>query len=117
MELVTALRAHGDWRLKLRAALHDKAPLDPEVVSCDHACPLGEWLLGECKDKHGRFRSYAECVEAHAAFHREAGRIATAIQAGHYAEAEQLLVGNSAYAQASSAVGSTILTLRSEAGI
>jgi methyl-accepting chemotaxis protein len=88
--------------------------MDAANISADNCCELGRWLHGDAKQRLGRFKSYTDCVGKHAAFHREAGKVAMAINAGKYAEAGAMLEGATPYAAASSAVGSALLAMRKE---
>ncbi|MBL8324834.1 MAG: CZB domain-containing protein [Rubrivivax sp.] len=114
MNLDDAIKAHGEWKLKLRRAIQDRQQLDAASISRDNVCPFGQWLHGAAKTQYGRLRTYSACVEKHAAFHREAGRVAQTINAGEYAVAEKMLDGGTPYAAASSAIGGAILGLRKE---
>jgi hypothetical protein len=117
MDLTTAVSAHAEWKLKLRGAIQKHEQLDAASISSDTACKLGKWLHGEAKGKYGAMKSYASCVEKHAAFHREAGKIAAAINAGNYSDAEAMLAGGTPYSAASSTVGGAILGLKKEANL
>ena len=44
-------------------------------------CELGTWLHGKAKSQIGHLASYVECVQKHAAFHVEAGKVAAIINA------------------------------------
>lgn len=115
MDLDYAVKAHGEWKVKFRAAISAKQKLDAASISKDNACPLGQWLHGEAKAKYAGLKSYSRCLADHAAFHREAGKIAAAINSAQYAQAEAMLAGGTPYATASSNVGVAILQLRKEA--
>lgn len=92
-----------------------KEQLDAATLGKDNCCPLGQWLHGAARSQYGRWASYAECVARHATFHREDGAVAHLINAGAYTKAEAALYAGSAYAAASSAVASAILSLKREA--
>jgi methyl-accepting chemotaxis protein len=117
MNLDDAIKAHSEWKVRLRTAMHNRQTLDAAAIARDDACALGQWLHGPAKSEYGRLRSYAVCVEKHAAFHREAGRVAATINAGDYGKAETMLAGGTPYAAASSAIGGAVLGLRKEAAI
>jgi Chemoreceptor zinc-binding domain len=117
MDLDKALQAHGEWKLKLRSAIAKKEQLDAKTISADNCCPLGKWLHGEARSKYSQMKAYSACVSKHADFHREAGRIATTINQGKYAEAEAMLNGGTPYAAASSAVGGAVLGLKKEVAL
>ncbi|HUN92877.1 MAG TPA: CZB domain-containing protein [Burkholderiaceae bacterium] len=117
MDLNSAIEAHGQWKVKFRTAIRSKEKLDAATISRDNACALGQWLHGEAKGKYAALKSYGSCVDKHAAFHREAGKVAEAINAGKFDEAEKMLAGATPYASASSAVGGAIVGLQKEAGL
>jgi methyl-accepting chemotaxis protein len=72
-------------------------------------------LHSEAKVKFGSLKSHSACVSKHAAFHIEAGKIAQAINARKFSEAEAMLNAGTAYASASNAVGVAVLQLKKEA--
>jgi len=115
MDLDSAVRAHAEWKTKFRSAIAKKEQLDAARIQVDNACPLGQWLHGEARTAHGKLASYGPCVEKHAAFHKEAGRIAAAINAGDFAKAEAMMAGGTTYSNVSSEVGVAIIRLRTEA--
>lgn len=117
MNLDDAIKAHGEWKLKLRTAMRDRQTLDAAAIARDDVCAFGKWLHGTAKSEYGQMRSYAACVEKHAAFHREASRVAAAINAGDYGKAESMLAGGTPYSAASSAIGGAVLGLRKEAAL
>lgn len=112
MDLDKAVSAHVEWKTKLRAAISSKAQLDAATISKDNCCPLGMWLHGEAKAKFSRLAPYAECVGAHASFHREAGKVAELINRKKYTEAESAIGAGTPYAAASSAAGIAIGKLK-----
>ncbi|MBI5256336.1 MAG: CZB domain-containing protein [Burkholderiales bacterium] len=115
MDLNSAIAAHGEWKLKFRAAIAKKEQLDAVTIGQDNRCALGQWLHGEAKGQYGGLQSHAHCLARHAEFHQHAGKVAQAINAGRYAEAEAMLGAGTPYTQVSSAVGSAIVALRKEA--
>ena len=115
MDLDTAVKAHGEWKIRLREAIQKKEKIDARSLSADDRCPLGQWLHGEARGRYSGLKHYGACVARHAEFHRQAGKVAEAINAGRYAEAETMLGGGKPYATSSSDVGVSILALRREA--
>lgn len=103
--------------MKFRMAIADKARLDEASIKIDNACPLGKWLHGEARGKYGKLVSHADCLAKHAAFHREAGKVAAAINAAQYDKAQQMIGQDTPYAQASTAVSGAIMKLKREAKI
>lgn len=114
MDLEKASQAHAEWKVKLRMAIAKKEQLDVRSISADNCCPLGLWLHGEGKGQYNKLKTYSDCVGKHAAFHREAGQVALAINQQRYADAEKMLGAGTPYAAATSAVGSAILGLKKE---
>lgn len=117
MDLNQAITKHAEWKVKFRSAISNQETLDAETISKDDCCELGKWLHGESKAKYGKFASYSDCVSKHATFHVEAGKVAKAINAKKYAEAESMLGAGTPYSTISGAVGGAIMHLKKEAGL
>jgi len=115
MDLDSAIGKHAEWKMKFRNAISKQEQIDAATLAKDNCCDLGKWLHGEAKTSFSRLASHAECIKKHASFHVEAGKVATAINAKKYAEAEAMIAGGTSYAQASSAVGVAIMQLKKEA--
>jgi methyl-accepting chemotaxis protein len=66
---------HKQWSKRLRRVVEGRAePQDPEAVSCDDRCTLGQWIYGEGQ----RFEAagaYQVLRDKHAQFHRCAGDV------------------------------------------
>lgn len=114
MDFDKAMAAHADWKVKLRIALDNHEMLDAERICSDKNCDLGRWLHGDGRGQCGRAPSFGACVEAHAAFHREAGAVATRINAKDYGRAEQMLGAGSTFADASTNVAVILRRLKRE---
>jgi Chemoreceptor zinc-binding domain len=117
MDLDHAIRAHVEWRIKFRSAISKQEQMDFATIAADNRCPLGKWLHGEGKGEFGKLKAYSDSVQKHAAFHREAGKVAQAINSKKYAEAEAMLDLGSAYQAASLAVGVALNALKDEGRI
>ncbi|MBX3609677.1 MAG: CZB domain-containing protein [Hydrogenophaga sp.] len=115
MDLESSVAKHGEWKMKLRGAINRQETLDATSIGSDHRCELGQWLHGDARKQYGSLKSYATCVARHAEFHAEAGKVAKAINAKRFGEAETMIGAGSAYAQASSAASVAILALKKEA--
>lgn len=109
-----AMAAHADWKVKLRVALDNRDSLDADRICSDKNCDLGRWLHGEGRNQCGRAPSFGACVEAHAAFHREAGSVASVINRKDYGKAEQMLAVGSAFSDASTGVAVILRRLKRE---
>jgi aerotaxis receptor len=108
-EPMDAIPAHLQWKARLRDAALKGQPLDVERISCDDACPLGQWLYGEGRARWGTRPRFTELVERHATFHRAAGAVARVVNAGRREEALAMLEGGTPFAQATQA---TVMALR-----
>ena len=117
MDLNDAVAKHAEWKTKFRSAITKKEQMDASTISKDNCCELGKWLHGEAKQKFSVLGSYKDCVSKHALFHTEAGKVASAINAQKYSEAEAMLNAGTVYASASSAVGVAIMKFKKEANI
>ncbi|HET9651365.1 MAG TPA: CZB domain-containing protein [Usitatibacter sp.] len=117
MNLEHAIEKHAEWKLRFRTAMSKHETLDEAVIAKDDCCELGKWLHGDGKRRFGSLPGYLTCVARHAAFHGEAAKVAQAVNARRYEQAESMLEGNTTYADASTAVGVAILRLKKEAGL
>jgi len=114
IDLDKALEKHSEWKVKLRTAISKHEEMDVATISKDNCCDLGKWLHGDAKSRLAHQPSYSECVSKHAAFHVEAGRVATMINAKKYSEAETMLGAGSSFVSASTAVGVAIMRLKKD---
>lgn len=117
MDLNEAIKAHSEWKMKLRSAIQAHSTLDVAAIGRDDGCVLGKWLHGESRNQYGMLKSHKECVRHHAEFHKQASQVAAAINAGKYTQAETMLGSGTPYMSASQAVVMAIGTLKREAGI
>ncbi len=117
MDLEHAVQMHAAWKTKFRAAISNDESMDVATISKDNCCEVGKWLHGEAKTRFGNLSGFRECVPKHAAFHVEAGKVASAINSKKHAEAEAMLGSGTSYASASSAVGVALMRLKKEAGL
>ena len=115
MDLNNAIEKHAEWKMKFRSAISKQEMMDASTISKDNCCELGKWLHGEAKTKFSSLGSHSACVSKHAAFHIEAGKVAQAINAKKFSEAEGMLNAGTPYASASSAVGVAIMQLKKDA--
>jgi methyl-accepting chemotaxis protein len=114
IDIESAVAAHAQWKVKLRSAIASGETLDARSISADDCCALGKWLHGDAKRLMAGRPAFADCLGKHAVFHREAGRVAEAINAKKMDVANAMLEGGTAYAQASSAVGVALGRLKRE---
>lgn len=116
--LCSANEAHSEWIVKFRIALsqaqeHNAEQIDVHTIAKDDCCEFGKWLYGEGKVKYGFLPSYRTCLDKHAAFHVEAGNIASVINAKQYTEAEAML--ENTFSFMSDEVGVALKQLQKEA--
>jgi methyl-accepting chemotaxis protein len=116
MDLDQAVQKHAEWKVKFRTAISKREKLDAASIAKDNACDVGKWLHGDAKSQYAGFNSLKECLAKHAAFHAEAGKVALAINAKKYSEAETMLAAGTPFAAASNAVGVAIIQLKKEIG-
>jgi hypothetical protein len=111
MNLDAAAKAHGEWRNKLRGAIAKCEAVDAATISADNCCDLGRWLHGHGKLQYGESPVFGDLVAKHAAFHKEAGRVAQAINARQYDRASAMLEVGTPFATASATVIAAITAL------
>lgn len=115
MNVDEAGRAHrGGWTRMFHAAMVSHAQLDAAALMSED-CALGHWLQNAGRLRHGADPVYEVCVAAHAALHREAGKVADAINAGKRAQAEALMGKGTRYAMALTAMEDALDQLASAA--
>jgi methyl-accepting chemotaxis protein len=114
INLDNAIRAHADWRAKLRTAVQRKERMDAETIARDDCCELGKWLHGTGLSRYGSKPYFVSLVDAHREFHQEAGKVARTINQGAYADAEKQLASDTGFSRASNKVGRAVVQLTSE---
>ncbi len=117
INLNNAIKTHVEWKVKLRTAISTKEKLDSGSISKDSECEFGKWLYGEAKTKYGHLATYKDCVAKHTQFHKEAGKVASAINEGKFTEAEKMLRSGSIFTSASTEVAAAVTTLKNEIGL
>jgi hypothetical protein len=113
IDLDAAIGAHTQWKIKLRTAINRKEQLDAATISKDNCCELGKWIYGEGRQSLGTKPEFTAMLEKHKVFHGEAGKVATAINAGKYTDASTMISGDSPFGTASSSVVIAIGVLKS----
>lgn len=88
-----------------------REPLDIDTLSSDRHCAFGTWLYSAGSNSRFNDADFARCVALHAAFHLEAARLASLINAGRYLEADRLFAPGTAYSEASQAFIISVRTL------
>jgi len=72
-------------------------------------------LHGEGKKLFGTLPIHTHCVATHKLFHLEAGKIAEAINANNFVEAESMLAAHTHFSKTSNALAAAILRLKKDA--
>jgi Chemoreceptor zinc-binding domain len=116
VNLEECLNSHADWKEKFLGAIRSQEQLDSERISSDRCCILGKWLFDETIQVHEPQRSYQRLVQAHAAFHLDAGRVARLINEHQYEVAQAQMSPDSPLALSSHAVYAAITLFFSERG-
>lgn len=117
MDLEPSIEKHAEWKTRFRAAMTQHLEMDPSIIAKVNYCELGKWLQGVAKVRFGHLRSYSDCVASHEKFHREAAKVAEAINAKNYVEAASMLQEGSHFSDACNEVSITIMKFKSEAGL
>ena len=89
----TAIDAHLKWKVRLESYINGTSSeqLNVGVVSRDDQCPLGKWIYDKGGEKYGFSETFFDMKAHHANFHRCAGGVLSAAQAGDTAAALKLL--------------------------
>lgn len=117
IDLDGALKAHSDWKTKFRAAISKQETMDAATIAKDNCCVLGTWLYGEGKQSYAGVETYKVLIDKHAAFHVQAGKVASLINSHKYEDAEAALGMGTPYTAASNEVGQAVIRLRKETGL
>jgi hypothetical protein len=91
----TAVDAHMKWKVRLESYINgtSEEQLKVDVVCRDDQCPLGKWIYDKGGEKFGFSETFFDMKAHHALFHRSAGDVLSAAQAGDKAAATKLLHG------------------------
>ena len=114
IDLGSAIAKHQAWKTTLRNAVLRGEQLDAAKISCDDACPLGQWLHGGGRSRWGKRPAFTALLEKHAVFHREAGRVAQAVNTGNKQESLAMLGNGTPFAKATQATVMAIRALQIE---
>ncbi len=114
IDLDSAMQKHIEWKIKLRNAISRQETLDPVTISKDNCCDFGKWLYGEGKLQYEHKQSFKACLSNHAQFHKEAAKVAVAINERNFDKAKDMLSSDSPYSKVSSAVGLAITLLKND---
>lgn len=111
MNFDDAIKAHMDWKLRLRAYINKTGTekFDPAVVEKDNQCALGKWIYGEGAT-HNSVAGFQELVTAHADFHKCAAGIIRKCDAGQ--GNENMINDGSDFYKFSSTVVQKIISIR-----
>ncbi len=115
MNLDEALSKDEELKTKFQNAVTAKAPLDAVIIGKTDRCVLGNWLYGEGERKYQFLKGYKPCVEAHAAFHLQAGKVVRQINGGEYEDAQAMIADGSAYSKAFVALDAAVKQLKKDA--
>jgi hypothetical protein len=102
---------HQQWKDKLRAAVADRATLDPVVIMCEDCCMLGKWLNSDGEKAYWHKPEFQELLLNHREFHMLAGAIAEIINDKQYDLATAYLSNDTQFANASKEVSLSIRRL------
>lgn len=114
------LRSHSIWKMQLVIAIshHESLDaqgnyLDAKVIYDKEACSVGKWLHDlSTQEQFSHLHSYLDCIEKHAVFHEEAGKVAELVNTKEFEIALKILTtSDSNFNQASDEVTAAIYHL------
>ncbi len=114
INLDNAIKAHANWRSKLRLAANKNEQIDADTAGRDDCCELGKWLHGAGSSTFGGRPTFVALIDRHRAFHTEAGKVASLINQGNGAQAEKMLGSGTPFSQTSDEVTRLIVQFKSE---
>jgi Chemoreceptor zinc-binding domain len=115
MDFDAAIRKHAEWKFRFRDAAREQTALDAPLISRDNQCDLGKWLHGEGQSMYFNNPAFTKLVKAHAAFHAEAGKVASLVNRKRSQELDRALANGSPYAEASKTVSVCVIELKNSA--
>ncbi|MDD5731246.1 MAG: CZB domain-containing protein [Candidatus Omnitrophica bacterium] len=112
MNFDDAIKAHVEWKSKLRAYLAKRdGSLKPEQIAQDKICPLGQWIHSEGK-KYSAIPEYTSLKEAHLQFHQHTAQIVAMVNSGDIQQAETMLSAGSEFMRLSGTCVNMIMQLK-----
>ena len=75
---------------------------------------MSKWLHGAGASQFGGKPTFVELIDAHLAFHLEAGKVARTVNQGDGAQAEQMLGSGTSFSKASNEVSRLIIQIKGE---
>ncbi len=114
-EVQKAMGAHGLWKVRLKDAINTgKSEFTATTVCQDNQCAFGQWLYGLNPSVKNLKRW--QCVkQAHADFHREAGRVLELALAGKKDAANAIMTGpTSSFEKASTKLVMELVSWKNE---
>lgn len=106
---------HTQIREALVAAITERQPVASEDFRSDRLCAAGCWLHGEGARRWAGNHAFLGLLEAHRAFHKQAGLVADQINLGRWAEAQRALRGGSPFALAHADLNAALRRMRAAA--
>lgn len=103
---------HTEIREALVAAITERQPMDPDALRSDRLCPTGCWLHGDGARRWAGNHAFLGLLEAHRAFHQQAGAVADLIRRGQFAEAHRALRNGAPFSQASADLNAALRRMR-----
>jgi hypothetical protein len=95
LDFEAAIKAHQAWKTRLSNLVEGQTEggerLDYRVVCSDDQCVLGRWIHGEGHAVFSGLPLFDAVRVTHAQFHRQAGAVVSAVDAGRIDEARLLL--------------------------
>ena len=84
MDLGQEIENHLEWIDSIAALLdaEEFSSVDFEKITSHSACELGQWLSSEGSELYGELPEFSQLIESHESFHKLAGEMLAAIQAG-----------------------------------
>jgi len=91
-ELMKAIGAHGQWKMRLRTAINcGTLDIPISVVKAEDQCEFGKWLFTQHAADIVQDPRVQSVRQLHAEFHKIAGHVAELAVSGKGPEAESLM--------------------------
>jgi hypothetical protein len=114
MNIKKAFLEHMDWEINFLSQVFSEQHFQGQALENEQGCPFGQWLREEGKNRYDSLATYQQCVDRHADLHHEAVKIALAINAERYDDANAMLGVDSPFSVATLEAFNAYLRLKQD---
>lgn len=113
MDFNQAIKAHSDWKRKLKSYLSKPDhSLKVAEIAANDKCQLGQWIAGEGHKQYGTLPEFIKLTTEHTRFHKVVADLVRRADNGENVENEVGIDGTTEFSKATANVVSTLVELR-----